>query len=213
MAQYSVQDRLNQFGKEARARMQPAFAREYIEYPPQEATLVAFKLEKRLELYAKDKNGKWRFIKNFPICMLSGGSGPKLRQGDLQVPEGMYGIELLNPNSSYHVSLRLDYPNAYDRKMAHQDKRSDLGSDIMIHGKCVSIGCLAMGDSAAEELFTLASDVGLAHTHVIIAPWDMRYSDIAKMHLPPTVPTWTLDLYQSIATELKHFPVTPTKKE
>jgi hypothetical protein len=38
-----------------------------------------------------------------------------------------------------------------------KDGRKNLGSNIMIHGKNCSVGCLAMGDEAAEELFVLAA--------------------------------------------------------
>lgn len=87
----------------------------------------------------------------------SGGPGPKLREGDLQVPEGVYRLTAFNPNSSYHLSLRVDYPNAEDRAaedraVARSDRRTSLGGDIFIHGKAVSIGCLAIGDPGIEEL-------------------------------------------------------------
>ena len=93
-------------------------------------------------------------------CWLRGASGPKIQRGDKQVPEGVYGISYLNPNSAYHLSLGVNYPNAFDREMAAKDGRKNLGGDIMIHGKNVSSGCLAVGDEPAEELFVLAAEVG-----------------------------------------------------
>ena len=56
-----------------------------------------------------------------PVLGASGGLGPKLREGDRQVPEGVYSIVYLNPNSVAHLSLALGYPNAFDR--AHADGR------------------------------------------------------------------------------------------
>jgi murein L,D-transpeptidase YafK len=64
----------------------------------------------------------------------SGGLGPKLGAGDRQGPERIYAIESLNPNSLFHLSMRLNYPNEFDQMRAKQDGRSDLGGDIMIHG-------------------------------------------------------------------------------
>ena len=92
------------------------------------------------------------FVLADPILAASGVSGPK-REGDKQVPEGFYRIELLNPNSRYHLSLRVNYPNADDLERARQDGRalSTLGGDIMIHGGSASIGCLALGDPAVGE--------------------------------------------------------------
>jgi murein L,D-transpeptidase YafK len=113
-------------------------------------TLIGLKAEKRLELWAPDAAGRPRLIKTYPILAASGGAGPKLREGDRQVPEGLYAIESLNPNSRFHLSLRIDYPNAADRRRAQAEARTGLGGDIMIHGSNVSIGCLAMGDPAAE---------------------------------------------------------------
>src|SRR5204863_8498878 len=64
----------------------------------------------------------------------------------LPISEGIYPIESLNPNSRFHLSLRIGYPNAFDRAQAAKEKRTNLGGDIMIHGNSVSIGCLAMGE-------------------------------------------------------------------
>lgn len=73
-------------------------------------------------------------IKSYPILAASGSIGPKLRESDMQVPEGVYQIESLNPNSQFHLSLRVNYPNEFDREQARIDGRAQLGGDIMIHG-------------------------------------------------------------------------------
>lgn len=132
--------------------------------------------------------------------------GPKLRAGDLQVPEGLYRVELLNPNSRFHLSLRLDYPNAFDRRRARADGRTRLGGDIMIHGNAVSIGCLAMGDPAAEDLFVLAADTGIGHVSVIVAPTDLRVRAAPR---DPTLPPWVDQLYARIRTALDELPRPP----
>lgn len=147
-------------------------ARAGVAYPPSRLVLVGLKLERLLEIYAPDASGRLRLLHTFPILAASGQAGPKLREGDLQVPEGFYRTVLLNPNSRFHLSLRLDYPSQEDISQAQADDRdtATLGGDIMIHGSSVSTGCLAMGDPAAEEIFFLASRVGLENISVLLAP-------------------------------------------
>ena len=171
---FTVSQRIAQFGDAARERMKPAFERAKVSYPPKRIALLGLKQERRLQLYAVNQLGKWVKILDYPILAASGTAGPKLREGDRQVPEGVYKISSLNPNSRFHVSLRVDYPNANDRQRATVDGRSNLGSDIMIHGSNRSIGCLAMGDTVAEELFTLAHDTKLENIVLVLAPHDYR---------------------------------------
>ena len=84
--------------------------------------------ERRLEILAPDNTGSNHWVRSYPILAASGGPGPKLQEGDGQIPEGIYPIELLNPNSLYHVSLRVGYPNALDRTMAARDGPSSVSS-------------------------------------------------------------------------------------
>lgn len=196
----TIQERLDQYGPQARARLQPLFKRANAPYPPARLTLVAFKEERFLHLYAPDNQGKTVKIHSYPILAASGGPGPKLKEGDRQVPEGLYAIESLNPNSRFHLSLRVNYPNAFDKEMAQVDGRDlkTLGSDIMIHGNAVSIGCLAMGDPAAEDLFTLAADTMLPNISLLIAPFDLTTRPIPeKLPLP-----WQRKLYEQIQSRL-----------
>lgn len=203
--QKSVGDRLRQYGPAARQRLAPYFRRTGIDYPPRALVLVGLKQEKLLQVYASGQNGKMTLICGYPIVGSSGSFGPKLQEGDGQIPEGLYRIDWLNPNSAYHLSLHIDYPNAFDRAMAKQDKRKQLGGDIMIHGGNGSIGCLAMGDPAAEDLFVLVADTGLQQTSVILAPQDFR--------LPGSPPRmadtpWVNDvLYPKISAALKLLPL------
>src|ERR1043166_9561229 len=170
----TVADALAIFGPQARQRLQPYFNRAHVLYPPRRLAFLVFKKERRLAVWARDDKSGWRFIRDYAVLAASGRSGPKLRQGDYQVPEGVYRIALLNPNSSYHLSMLVDYPNAFDRAQAQRDHRTNLGGDIFIHGKNVSIGCVAIGDPAIEELFTLAADSGIARMKIILAPNDLR---------------------------------------
>jgi L,D-transpeptidase catalytic domain len=203
---YSIDERLAEFGVEATARLAPYFAAVRVPMPPAQVSLVAFKDARVLELYARAPAGPWRLARRYPILAASGVPGPKLRAGDKQVPEGIYPVILLNPNSRFHVSLRLGYPNEFDRRMAFTDGRADLGGDIMIHGSDRSIGCLAMGDEAAEELFALAALVGMDHLKVVISPTDLRLG--TALQAGGTMPAWTARLYADLATELAQYPVT-----
>ncbi len=114
----------------------------------------AYKEERRLYLYVQPKRtGRFVEFANWPICAASGLLGPKKAEGDKQVPEGVYGVkpESMNNASSYHLSMNVGYPNALDRSLGRT------GSFIMIHGRCESIGCLAMTDPVIEEIWTLVS--------------------------------------------------------
>ena len=132
--------------------------------------ILVFKNERSVEVHAPG----WKAPRIYPMTAFSGTLGPKLREGDGQIPEGIYGIGYLNPNSSYYLSLKVTYPNASDRARAKADGRTNLGGDIMIHGKAVTIGCVPVGDDAIEDIFYLASAVGIKNVSVVIAPYDMR---------------------------------------
>lgn len=132
--------------------------------------ILVFKNERSVEVHAPG----WKAPRIYPMTAFSGTLGPKLREGDGQIPEGIYGIGYLNPNSSYYLSLKVTYPNASDRARAKADRRTNLGGDIMIHGKAVTIGCVPVGDDAIEDIFYLANAVGINNVSVIIAPYDMR---------------------------------------
>lgn len=132
--------------------------------------ILVFKEEGAVEVSAPG----WGEARRYAMTARSGGVGPKLREGDGQIPEGFYRVESLNPNSLYHLSLRLDYPNAFDRARAKEDGRENLGGDIMIHGSDRSVGCVAIGDGPIEEVFCCAAAAGTGNVEVVIAPYDMR---------------------------------------
>ena len=112
----------------------------------------AFKSEMKLELWIKNSyHNEFKLFKTYDICSKSGALGPKIKEGDKQTPEGFYDVNLgrLNPNSKYFLSFNIGYPNQYDR--AH--KRT--GSALMIHGECVSKGCLAMTNKSIAEIYLI----------------------------------------------------------
>jgi len=200
----TVSDRVAQFGPQVRARLAADFKRAGVAYPPSRLVLLGLKREKRLELYAPNAAGKLRFVRSYKVLAASGSQGPKLREGDMQVPEGIYGVESLNPNSAFHLALRVNYPNAFDRTQATLENRAGLGGNIMIHGSNASIGCLAMGDPTAEDLFVLAAETGRSHVKIILAPYDFRV--ITPLPAPGT-PAWLGGLYREISREMKSLPV------
>lgn len=123
-----------------------------VNYPPSRAYLVAYKAEKQLEVWISNATGPYRLYSRYPIAAASGDPGPKRMEGDGQVPEGVYRIIAFNPKSSYHLSMKLNYPNDSDRIRSN---RLTPGNDIYIHGNQVSIGCMAMTDPKIEEIYLL----------------------------------------------------------
>lgn len=203
----TISERVAQYRDVVEQRLKPDFEKAGVSYPPDKITLVILKQEKRLELYAQDTKGQFRFIRSYPILAASGHLGPKLHEGDWQVPEGIYAVESLNPNSRYHLALHVDYPNAFDREQAQADGRTQLGGDIMIHGSYLSIGCVAMGDSAAEDLFVLSAQTGLPNVRLLFCPFDFRTTKKALKPGAPDFPAWTTKLYADLEQNLATLPL------
>lgn len=125
-----------------------------------------------LQIWKRGEDRRFALDRNFDICTWSGELGPKLKEGDGQSPEGFYFIKptSLNPNSSYHLSFNLGYPNAYDRSHGRT------GSFLMVHGDCVSIGCYAMTDGGIEDIYAdveAAFAAGQPFIRVHVFPFDM----------------------------------------
>ncbi|MBU8895105.1 hypothetical protein KRR26_05790 [Corallococcus sp. M34] len=142
----------------ARQRQLPAvrqaFAEAGVAWPPGELYLRALKAERRLEVWAGPQGKPLQRVKTFPFCAASGELGPKREEGDLQVPEGFYTLDLFNPRSQFHLSMRVSYPNALDRLVG----RPRLGGNIFVHGDCVSIGCIAIQDAPIEALYVMVTE-------------------------------------------------------
>jgi hypothetical protein len=200
---YTIDDRVAMYHGVVAERLGKKFLAVGLPFPPLETTYVAFKDTRRLEIYGRiAPDQPWVFVHSYPILAASGAQGPKLVSGDNQVPEGIYHAESLNPNSRFHLAIRLNYPNDFDRLMAQRDRRTNLGGDIMIHGSIFSVGCLAMGDDTAEDLFVLAALVKSKNVTIIISPTDFR-SLSAQFSLAK--PSWSNGLYDTIRSELRNF--------
>jgi murein L,D-transpeptidase YafK len=114
----------------------------------------AFKNEKALEVWVKTKNAKtFELLTTYPFCTTSGVLGPKRKEGDLQIPEGVYHINHFNPLSDFYLSLGVSYPNASDKILS--DPKSP-GGAIYVHGNCVTIGCIPITDDKIKELYLIA---------------------------------------------------------
>ncbi|MES2996248.1 MAG: murein L,D-transpeptidase family protein [Verrucomicrobiota bacterium] len=135
--------------------------------------LRAFKEEKELEVWVKKNNAdEFGLFRTYKIARQSGGLGPKLTEGDGQVPEGFYFVPpgAMKPDSVYHLAFNVGFPNAFDQSL------SRTGSNIMVHGNKVSVGCLAMTDEKIEEIYTLCSaahEKGQAFFRIHIFPFRM----------------------------------------
>lgn len=169
---------------------------------PDKIILVAFKEERILQVYAND-NQKIKLIKEYPFTAFSGQLGPKLKEGDRQIPEGIYKTEYLNPNSSFYLSIKVNYPNEFDISKTELTNVSEMGGDIFIHGKSNTVGCIPIGDEAIEEVFLLISKAMNNEVKVIISPRDFRSNPIY-----PKIDgiDWENELYEIIEKEIKKLP-------
>lgn len=168
----------------------------------QSLAILAFKEEQILELWAQSPGG-WERVRDYKFSGFSGGPGPKLAEGDLQIPEGIYRVEYLNPNSLFYLSIKIDYPNDFDRAKAAAEHRTKLGGDIFIHGMEASTGCIPVGNDNIEELFYLVAKNGIENTTVIVVPYDLR-AETKPLQIDTI--SWESELYALIAEQLRQFP-------
>ncbi|MEJ2374567.1 MAG: L,D-transpeptidase family protein [Pseudolabrys sp.] len=150
-----------------------------------------FKQESELEVWKKNRDGKYALLKTYPICRWSGDLGPKKKEGDRQAPEGFYTITpgQMNPNSHYYLAFNTGYPNAYDR--AH----GRTGSELMVHGDCSSRGCFAMTDEQILEIYALARDAffgGQREFQFEAFPFRMTALNMAKHRNNPNFKFWKM---------------------
>lgn len=148
-----------------------------------------FKKESELELWLQ-KDDRFALFATYPICRWSGQLGPKLQEGDRQAPEGFYTVAepQLNPNSKWHRSFNLGFPNAFD--LAH----GRTGSFLMVHGGCGSIGCYAMTNPAIDEIWTVVTAAlrqGQPRFHVHVFPYRMTPWNQAVHRASPWQPFWS----------------------
>ncbi len=110
-------------------------------------------------------------LRSYRIALGRNPDGPKLEEGDCRTPEGRYIIDRRNPQSRFHLSLHISYPDETDRARA-LDRGVDPGGDIMIHGlrngeghvgkahleSDWTRGCIAVTNEEMDEIWELVED-------------------------------------------------------
>ncbi len=148
-----------------------------------------FKEESELEIWKRDKSGKFALLKNYPMCRWSGKLGPKKKNGDRQAPEGFYHVsaDMLNPNSQYYLSFNLGYPNKLEAALGYT------GEALMVHGACSSSGCFALTDRGVAEIYAVAREAlkGEQKSFQVQAyPFRMTTKNMARNRTDPNFSFW-----------------------
>lgn len=135
--------------------LQKQFQAKKLVWPAKYIYIRSFKYDSQLEVWVKnDVKDKFQLFKTYKVCALAGTLGPKRMEGDYQVPEGFYYINEFNPRSNYYLSLGINYPNMSDKILSDSLRP---GSEIFIHGSCVTVGCIPIRDEQIDELYILAA--------------------------------------------------------
>lgn len=159
--------------------------------------IQAFKKEKKLEVWIREKNKQeYALLTTYDFCSTSGVLGPKRKEGDKQIPEGVYQVNHFNPASNFHLSLGINYPNASDKILSDRQRP---GGAIYIHGDCVTIGCIPITDDKIKELYILAIEArnnGQLAIPVHIFPTKLDDANFNQLktgysHAPALVDFWS----------------------
>lgn len=128
---------------------------------PEVTRVVVQKSERKLHLLHNEK-----VLKSYQVALGFAPEGDKLTEGDGKTPEGRYHIDRRNPNSSYHLSLGISYPNQWDVERAAALGISP-GGDIFIHGEADrkrgqepdwTAGCVSVRNREIEEIYWMVQD-------------------------------------------------------
>ncbi|HLW90128.1 MAG TPA: murein L,D-transpeptidase family protein, partial [Roseiarcus sp.] len=154
------------------------------------------------EIWKMKSDGRYTLLKTYPMCRWSGHLGPKIREGDMQVPEGFYTITpgQMNPNSNYYLSFNVGYPNVYDRAFGRT------GGNVMVHGVCSSAGCFSMTDAQVAEIYAIAREAfngGQREIQLESFPFHMTAENFAKFRFDPNI-----DFWKQLKVGADHFEVT-----
>ncbi|MEM6376419.1 MAG: L,D-transpeptidase family protein [Pseudomonadota bacterium] len=128
---------------------------------PEVTQIVVEKTSRDMLLYHGN-----RLLKEYPVELGFTAAGHKQFEGDGKTPEGDYIIDRRNPNSRFHLSLGVSYPNAADRAFAAAAGK-DPGGDIFIHGQPNwaasrtdlgpdwTAGCIAVENREMEVIYAM----------------------------------------------------------
>lgn len=197
----TVNSILEKYDSRIRIKFESFYNSKNVKWPPEKIYLLAFKREKIIEVWGSNKNGPYYHLVSYPLTGSNGKLGTKKREGDRQIPEGIYQLTGLNPNSSFHLSIKIGYPNQEDIKNSRLSKK-EMGGDIFIHGSSVSTGCLPIGDSNIEELFCLVAHANSSNRKILIAPVNFRKYPgfVLESEL-----NWVNFLYRKMEKKLRDF--------
>ena len=128
---------------------------------PAVTRIVIYKGRRRMYLMSGEK-----VLKKYKIGLGGNPIGPKQFEGDGKTPEGSYIVDRRNPNSAYHLSLGISYPNQIDAENAALVGRRP-GGDIFIHGRAGenrgkgrdwTAGCISVSDRNIEKIYMMVQD-------------------------------------------------------
>lgn len=125
---------------------------------PEVTRVVVFKDERKMHLLHKEE-----VLKSYDMGLGFAPEGHKNFEGDGKTPEGHYVINRRNPNSEFHLSVGISYPNNTDRVRALAAGKRP-GGDIFIHGRPWkyqdgkrdwTAGCIAVTNREIEEIYAM----------------------------------------------------------
>ena len=128
---------------------------------PEVTFIVVNKSERKMFLFHKNS-----VLKEYDFDLGFAPIGDKFYEGDGRTPEGTYFIDRRNPNSKYHLSIGISYPNARDWSEAATLGKPP-GGDIFIHGESNRLklgkndwtwGCIAVPNREMEEIYSMVQN-------------------------------------------------------
>jgi murein L,D-transpeptidase YafK len=129
---------------------------------PEVTHVVVNKSERKMYLLHNDK-----VLEDYDFDLGFAPVGHKVKEGDGRTPEGTYLIDRRNPNSKFHLSIGISYPNMVDRAQAYAQGESP-GGDIFIHGQPNGFkgrkgpdwtaGCIAVSNKEVEWIYAMVKD-------------------------------------------------------
>ena len=132
----------------------------FLKYKGPEVTSVQIhKAQRKMYLLHNQK-----VLQSYDIALGPNAFGHKQFEGDGKTPEGTYYMTFKNPNSKYHLSLYINYPNVVDREFAASHNRPP-GGEIFIHGgplRPVPVrdwteGCIAVTNEEIEVIYSMVN--------------------------------------------------------
>ncbi len=129
---------------------------------PEVTRLQLFKADRTLFLFNDSK-----VLKTYKFDLGFAPVGHKQFEGDGKTPEGSYTVDKRNPDTKFHLSVGISYPNEADIAYAASQGRSP-GGEIFIHGgprpgidpikPDWTAGCIAVTDSEIEHIYAMLRD-------------------------------------------------------